>query len=398
MAEVGRFGRLGESLNALTELNGANGVEDSDAINGQNRGLLLGKDREVFHASIDLRRAWSRLTDRSLWIELFQRVVKTISHVSGNDENQDLFKEIAIEMVFAIQKNNPDSRIKLFQGTLKQAEQFARRKGRFIVLYIEDGSPSLNQDSRSAQACDYFRKAFAENYLADVLNEKFVFFAGSSAHVPTNNIAKMLGYTRKDLPLFAILTPGYVDAPPRQSDKRRMLPEVIVTLRLPTQDIDGNKVQRFLQRVLEVHGPLLATKKREFDELLTAEQQISIMGKKLRDVDDRVSNESRRRTALLRNLGPEPPRQNGTIKLSIHMKGKKIERRFFPNDPASSVITWADAHGLTADLDELSTRQSINGKIVVLRYSELVGKLTSLQDMGIIKDSTLMVQPSSQKN
>lgn len=238
-----------------------------------NHGLLLGKDRELFHASIDLRKAWSKLMDKESWVSLFRSIVKALSHVSGAEDNQMVFKEIAIDMLCDIRKTSPEACVKLFQGTIKQAENYARRQGRFIVIYIEDASGAGNRESRSAKASEQFRRAFSDSYLGALLNDEFVFFAGSTAHSPTHNIAKLLGYSKKDLPVFAILTPAYVEVP--SMEKKRLLPEVVVTLRMSSSDIDSNKVTRFLQRVLEVHGPILAAKKREFDEILVSAETLA---------------------------------------------------------------------------------------------------------------------------
>ena len=381
---------------------GGGALEREDSF-GQNLGL--GKDRELFHASIDLRQAWAKLTDRGSWVALFQRVLKTLSHVSGSDDNHVVFKEIAIEMVCGIRKLNPDAHIKLFQGTIKQAEQYARRTGRFIVVYVEDGSPSLNHESRAAQTSESFRKAFSDNHLADILNEKFVFYAGSTAHAPTSNMAKLLGYAKKDLPLFAVLTPSWVDAP--SMDKKRLLPEVIVTLRLSAFDVDSSKVQRFVQRVLEIHGPVLASKKRDFDDLVNAEIQMSNIAIQ----EERSKADARRRSLLLRKLPPEPNRQIAeAIKISIVLKSGKLERRFLPSESALSVFNWADAHAACSPNDsELVLAKSSTfggggagggggggggiGKGVTLRHGELSNKPTlSLQDLGIVKDATLTVQ------
>ena len=342
-------------------------TDDSDSqIGGRN--LLLGKDRELFYTSIDLRRAWDKLTDRSSWISLFRRLVKVLS---GTEDDQLMFKEVAVDLMVAIRKVNPDARIKLFQGTMKQAEQFARKTGRFIVLYVEDGTPG----SRSTLMSEYFRKALSDNYLADAINDKFVFYAGSSAHSPTYNIAKLLGYTKRDLPLFAILTPTYVEG--NRSGKKKN--DLAVALRFLSTDIDSSKILRFLLRVLEVHGPSLAAKKREFDELL---ETSTVSG-----------DDARRRSLIFRQLPPEPPRHaSGALTVSIVLSGeKKLERRFLSSEPALSVILWADANAAfnpkVADL-----RSTISGKVVILRQSELVSKPTcSLADMGIKDDSILVI-------
>ena len=382
-------GNLETTANAtsLTESRGEASLEDASHRVG---GLLLGKDRELFHASIDLRQAWSKLTDGASWVALFQRIIKTLSHVSGAEDNQQIFKEIAIELTCAIRKANQDAHIKLFQGTIKQAELFARKTGRFIVVYIEDGSPSRG-DSRAAQTSEAFRKAFSENYLADLLNDKFVFYAGSTAHAPTNNMAKLLGYSKKDLPLFAILTPAYLDVPSIDKKRAGALPEIIVTLRLSSQDIDAAKVQKFLNRVIEVHGPVLVSKKREFDDLVAAEKQMATLESQKREADERVKSDTRRRALLLRQLPTEPVQ--GGIKVTILLaNGKMLERRFLPSEPALALVSWADAHAAFNPRDaELVAKHN---KGVVLRQSDLLRQpQTTLQEMGMVKDTTLFPQP-----
>lgn len=389
------------SNNELTERSNNFFVEDADAFGRGRNGLMLGKDRELFHASIDLRRAWAKLTDRESWVSLFQRVVKALSHVSGADENQQIFKEIAIELLTDIRKNNPDASIKLFQGTLKQAENYARRMGRFIVVYIEDGSANINQDSRSWRSSEQFRKALSESTLGNLLNDHFVFFAGSSAHSPTNNIAKLLGYAKKDLPLFAILSPSYVEAPIRERERNRPIPEVIVTLRLSSSDIDSNKIARFLQRVLEVHGPLLLAKKRELDELLSVESQISSMSDNRRQsaalADEKLKYDkenARRRAILLRQLPPECPRDRDAFRVTISLKSSVLERRFLPSDTAYSILVWADAHAaLNPNESELiSMTKNQQQQYVIISEALHAGKATTLRDLGVTKETGFKIQ------
>ena len=365
-----------------------------------NHGLLLGKDRELFHASIDLRKAWSKLMDKESWVSLFRSIVKALSHVSGAEDNQLVFKEIAIDMLCDIRRSNPEASVKLFQGTIKQAENYARRQGRFIVIYIEDASGGTvgNRESRSAKASEQFRRAFSDSYLGALLNDEFVFFAGSTAHSPTHNIAKLLGYSKKDLPLFAILTPAYVEVP--SMEKKRLLPEVVVTLRMSSSDIDSNKITRFLQRVLEVHGPIIRAKKREFDEILiSAEALASIVPRgTLQDVNTAgevqqpvSAAETRRRATLLRQLPSEPAYDSagGTINVTLRMRNGSIAtRRFRLLDPALSIPRWADASGVLSPGTVLTTK--IQQTIVVLS-EETMGKKT-VKDAGLTH-CVITVQP-----
>lgn len=377
----------------LTERSSVLSINEAESYNSHH-GLLLGKDRELFHASIDLRRAWSKLMDKESWISVFRSLVNALSHVSGADDSQMIFKEIAIDMLCDIRKFNPEASIKLFQGTIKQAEIYARRQGRFIVVYIEDAGGAGNRESRSSKASEQFRRAFSDPYLGSILNDEFVFFAGSSAHLPTYNIAKLLGYAKKDLPLFAILTPAYVEVP--SLEKKRVLPEVVVTLRLSSLDIDCNKITRFLQRVLEVHGPILQGRKREHEAYLTTavnlEKQSMTVARGQQEQVAKTEEQAKRRSILLKQLPPEAPQSDlDAVVVTIRLRnGRVAARRFKPSDLAVSIKRWADATGMlgTGDESELVTKNQQTNFVI---SDESAGKRT-IKELGLTRDTVVSVQ------
>jgi hypothetical protein len=215
--------------------------------------------------------------------------MKAVARVTGRDDYNVLFREVAVDMLGDIRRQDRTSPLKLFKGTIKQAEAYARQKGAFIIVYIEDySSSSGGRDSTAAAAVanggsegsvSAFRTALSDPALGRMLNEEFVFFAGSTHHNPTFRLARMLGpFKKKDFPLFVALTPSYVDAPASPHNKGKKgkkhpgIPEKLAVLQLPAQElVDTRKIAQFLIRVKKVHGPTLQARRKEFLELLEAQ-------------------------------------------------------------------------------------------------------------------------------
>jgi hypothetical protein len=232
--------------------------------------LMLGKDREIFHIALDLKWLVRKTFNPSTWTNIFVSLKDgLVSLVSLNKKNGKLYKDIATSLLAGIYEykqiennssasggsSNNDDMIKIFFGNLKQAEEFSLKKGKFIVMYIEEGTrtPSLSSIE--------YRKAFGETALSTSLNNNFIFLASSSQYTPMKNLMKALKIDIQ-YPFFAILCPSRVrkdsdntiDAIPLPSASTRVVEglELLATLSLPVHDIKASKIIRFLNRASEV--------------------------------------------------------------------------------------------------------------------------------------------------
>jgi hypothetical protein len=83
-------------------------------------------------------------------------------------------RNIAYDILCGIRDGNPQSPLDVFGGSLAQAEDYARRTSRFLVIYIEgDVKSSMESD----ELCALAREVLGDARVAVALNEKFVFFA-----------------------------------------------------------------------------------------------------------------------------------------------------------------------------------------------------------------------------
>lgn len=235
-----------------------------------NADLLLGKDRELFYAAIDLKKCWKSITNTKTWTTLFHQVWSKLTR----SKNRETFVENSIQMLSEIRRLNIGSTLKLFKGSIQQAEAYARMKGKFILLYIEEApsghaskkdskekeekedkekaseAPAEVTEKTSAlsffgrsngkaksdnpivtvstvddgtggnnplsEPCQLFRKVLSDPYIGNYINSEYVLLGGSTKHAIVAKMAKELEATlmdkRDDLqyPLFVVLRPTYI--------------------------------------------------------------------------------------------------------------------------------------------------------------------------------------------
>lgn len=131
------------------------------------RELVLGKDRELVHLSVDLKWVWAKLTDKLTYINILKTSWREIKSLVGVVDSSIQFKENAIEILCYIRSISPESRIRLFQGDFKAAEWLAFNTGRFVLVYVEDGNskfPSIGSM--------HYRNALSFPPLGDYINDQ----------------------------------------------------------------------------------------------------------------------------------------------------------------------------------------------------------------------------------
>ena len=218
--------------------------------------IVLGKDREVFSVSIDLKWLISKISNPSFWVDVFRRLSGRMNPFSHLNEPDFISRNNSMRILSGIRKLSKGSIVKVFRGSLQQAQAYSILKSRFMVLYIEDTS-----DWNQNLIC---RKTLADNSVGSAINDNFVLYTGGSQHSATLKFAKSLG--AKDFPYLAIL---HVPIPSRSNNILKSSPEVLGTLNLG-KDLRPDKVLRFLSKALEFHSKTLVEDKKviESHELL----------------------------------------------------------------------------------------------------------------------------------
>ena len=184
-------------LGRLLAIRGGNNEEDPS--NRSNRELVLGKDRELVHFSVDLMLVWSKLTDKSTYIDFMRSSWRGIRNFAGVVDSENEFKAIAIEILRDIRLTNSGSCIKLFQGNMKLAEWLATNTGRFVLIYIEDG----NIKTPSSSSVKY-RYSLGDSNLGKYINDE-VHFAYFKSIIYYSSILFGPLQLRPNLPIVCIL-------------------------------------------------------------------------------------------------------------------------------------------------------------------------------------------------
>lgn len=277
--------------------------------------LMLGKDREIFHIAVDLKWLVSKTFNPTTWTNIFVALKDgLVSLVSLSKKNEKLYKDIATSLLAGIYEHklmennssatgiggNNDDMIKIFYGNLKQADVFSLKKGKFIVMYIEEGTsrtPSLSSIE--------YRKAFGETALSTLLNNNFIFLASSSQYAPMKNLMKALKIDIQ-YPFFAILCPSRgrkyndnaIDSIPLPSSSMRVVEglELLATLSLPVHDIKASKIIRFLNRASEVFEGLRKKLERLSQERLNKEM---LESERLKNMKFATSTNSNTKVSVL---------------------------------------------------------------------------------------------------
>lgn len=163
---------------------GSNSYDRSELMNPE---LYLGKDRELVHFSVDLRWIWLKLTDKHTYINFLKSTWNAITSIYTLADGSNEVKDSVIDIMYYIRSINDKSPLKFFHGSLSRAEWLATTTGRFLLVYIEEGS-SKTPSITSLQ----YRHALADTNLGQFINEQFIFYAGTTQHRSTNNLAKAL--------------------------------------------------------------------------------------------------------------------------------------------------------------------------------------------------------------
>jgi len=205
--------------------------------------IVLGKDRELFSFSIDVKWLLSSISNPKFWIDILRKISGKCNSFLQNSHDDFIASNNSMRILSGIRKLSKASIVKVFKGDLQQAQAYSILKSRFMVLYVED-----SDDWSQNLIC---RKTLADNTVGNAMNDNFILYASSSQHSPTFKFAKLLG--AKSFPYLAIL---HVPVPSRSGNVLKSSPEVLGTLNLG-KDLRPDKVLRFLSKALEFHSKTL---------------------------------------------------------------------------------------------------------------------------------------------
>jgi hypothetical protein len=129
--------------------------------------LMPGTDKVLVHLSIDLSWIWGKLTDRETYASLLGRFWQSFSRITKFPDSNLKFKRIAVNILAYLRLVNEKSVLKAFHGPFARAESFAVDKGKFILLYIENG------DSKVPNIASIrYRNALANEFLGNFINDQ----------------------------------------------------------------------------------------------------------------------------------------------------------------------------------------------------------------------------------
>lgn len=82
------------------------GGDTFDQLSNYRSEFVFGKDRELFHASLDFKWLYSVITDKNTWRSLFRKVSDRWQRLDGSYKTKTAYKEQAIDILLHIRENN----------------------------------------------------------------------------------------------------------------------------------------------------------------------------------------------------------------------------------------------------------------------------------------------------
>lgn len=151
----------------------------------------FGKDRELFHASVDLKWLFQAATERRTWRRIVHSVLHNVKLLNRDYYNQYIYKSIASDILCAYRLFNKYSTLRCrnallvtscFYNTntfpsyfinralhcsLQDAHKLATDKQRLLIFYLE-GDSDWEQSARTNKA----RAALSDSALGNFVNEQ----------------------------------------------------------------------------------------------------------------------------------------------------------------------------------------------------------------------------------
>jgi len=245
------------------------GGANDNTNNNNNRGFksefIVGKDRELFHISIDLKWLYDSITDKSMWYGIFCNLMERIRKYNPTYKYESDYKKSAYLYAKNIHTHRSNSTLRVFSSSLLQAQKLAIETGRYIAYYCEEDMVGIMPTYLTLA----FRRALTDNNVEDLLNEQFIFMASDIMHPYADEVVKLaksagLNQTTFDFPLLIILSPkkkltsskNFPTMRKRSffSKKEPIELDVLGMVSLNGQDITGYYLYEFLLTILHVHN------------------------------------------------------------------------------------------------------------------------------------------------
>lgn len=115
---------------------------------GKDADVVIGKDRELFHFSIDLKWLSRKLLSRSTWKTIVLGVAERLKQLHPGYGVQLAYRDNALDCLLNIAELSPHQSIRIFQYSLHTAAELAALRNKLVLYYIEEdssigGTPSL---------------------------------------------------------------------------------------------------------------------------------------------------------------------------------------------------------------------------------------------------------------
>ncbi|RYY87741.1 hypothetical protein EON63_03550 [archaeon] len=143
--------------------------------------IVIGKESELLHFSLDLKWLYKGLTNPSSWRALGHSIIVSLKRLHPGFDNEVTYKENALQRLTDLARFNSNLDLRVFGRSLSRAAEVARQQDKLVLVCIEEGEEGLVASSDTLQmhmalASDNCSKMLNENVRLPALNAAFCFW------------------------------------------------------------------------------------------------------------------------------------------------------------------------------------------------------------------------------
>lgn len=144
-------------------------VAKSGHVMGRDTEVVVGKDRELFHFSIDLKWLCRKIASKTTWNSIFAMVADKVKMMHPGYQCELSYRDSALKCLMSISEFHPQPSVRVFQNSLHTATALAALRGKLVLMYVEEDRPEgMAPSARTLEA----RKALSDSKLGDFINEE----------------------------------------------------------------------------------------------------------------------------------------------------------------------------------------------------------------------------------
>jgi hypothetical protein len=189
--------------------------------------FVVGKDRELLHASIDLKWIFDCLVQKETWINILNTLQEKIHRIHQDYDNECTYREQAEKIMSEIYDVNPaEFQLRVFRQSLRSAQEISYSSSRLILFYCEE----ITKEVIPSLETFLFRRALSSKRMGNFINDNFIFMTAYENHPYVKDFLRSINKDSDRPPLqapFVLALHSGISPLWNTSDSKAILPKTL---------------------------------------------------------------------------------------------------------------------------------------------------------------------------